>query len=115
ARTELKQSVVGFVVGRGRYAIDIGRVREIVNPLGLTPMPHTPPEIAGVADHRGEVIPVVDLRVRFGLPQAAPNRSTKWILVDTGPHTVGLIVDAVTEVFGTGAEGLRPTPNVGGE
>jgi purine-binding chemotaxis protein CheW len=113
-RPDPQKNLVGFIVGGVRYAIDIGRVREIVNPLEVTPMPHTPPEIAGVADHRGEVIPIIDLRVRFGLPPVEMTRSTKWILISVGEHTLGLVVDGVTEVFGTGGEDLRPTPNVGG-
>jgi len=115
SRTDPQKDLVGFTVGGVRYAIDINKVREIVNPLALTPMPHTPPEIAGVTDHRGEVLPVVDLRVRFGLPQVEPTRSTKWVLVNAGPQCIGLIVDEVTEVFGTGGENLRPPPNVGGK
>jgi len=98
-----------------RYAIDINKVREIVNPLPITPMPHTPSEIAGVTDHRGEVLPILDLRVRFGLPATPATRSTKWILVNAGVQVLGLIVDEVTEVFGTGGENLRPPPNVGGK
>src|SRR5262245_6879256 len=113
-RPDPQKSLVGFVVGDVHYAIDIGRVREIVNPLELTKLPHTPAEVAGVADHRGEVVPVIDLRTRFGLPPAAAVRSTKWILVETGERAVGLVVDSVTEVFGTGGVELRPTPEVGG-
>lgn len=113
-RPDPQKSLVGFVVGEVFYAIDIGVVREIVNPLPVTPLPHTPPEVAGVADHRGEVVPVIDLRTRFGLPSAESTRSTKWILVDGGRCPIGLIVDAVTEVFGTGGSDLRATPDVGG-
>ncbi len=113
-RPDPQKSLVGFIVGEVCYAIDISVVREIVNPLSVTPLPHTPPEVAGVADHRGEVVPVIDLRVRFGLEPAMPSRSTKWILVDGGTSPIGLIVDAVTEVFGTGGAELRPTPQVGG-
>jgi purine-binding chemotaxis protein CheW len=113
-RPDPQKSLVGFIVGEVCYAIDISVVREIVNPLSVTPLPHTPPEVAGVADHRGEVVPVIDLRVRFGLEPALPSRSTKWILVDGGTSPIGLIVDAVTEVFGTGGSELRPTPEVGG-
>jgi len=113
-RDDPQKSLVGFVVGEVFYAIDIGVVREIVNPLPVTPLPHTPPEVAGVADHRGEVVPVIDLRVRFGLPACDATRSTKWILVDGGSCPIGLVVDAVTEVFGTGSSELRPTPDVGG-
>ncbi len=113
-RPDPQKSLVGFVVGEVFYAIDIAVVREIVNPLPVTPLPHTPMEVAGVADHRGEVVPVIDLRVRFGLPTAESTRSTKWILVDGGSSPIGIIVDAVTEVFGTGGAELRPTPQVGG-
>ncbi|MGK3991139.1 chemotaxis protein CheW [Sorangium sp. So ce136] len=113
SRPDPQKSLVGFVVGDVQYAIDITRVREIVNPLEVTTLPHTPPEVSGVANHRGEVVPVIELRVRFGLPPVEPSRSTKWILVDVGTHTVGLVVDAVTEVFGTNGD-YRPTPPVGG-
>jgi purine-binding chemotaxis protein CheW len=113
-RAAPQKSLVGFFVGDVSYALDIRRVREIVNPLDVTPLPHTPPEVAGVADHRGEVVPVIDLRVRFGLPAAAPSRATKWILVDTGDVTVALVVDGVSSVFGTGGDELRPPPPLGG-
>ena len=112
-RPDPQKSLVGFLVGDVHYALDIGRVREIVNPLDITPLPHTPAEVAGVADHRGEVVPIIDLRTRFGLARM-DLRTTKWILVRAGVRTVGLIVDGVTEVFGTGGEELRPTPEVGG-
>lgn len=114
-RPDPQKNLVGFVVGTVHYAIDIAVVREIVNPLELTELPHMPSEVAGVADHRGDVVPVLDLRARFGLEPAAPTRLTKWILVDVGARTLGLVVDSVTEVFGTGGEEIRPTPEVGGD
>lgn len=113
-RTDSHKNLVGFVVGDVNYAIDIGRVREIVNPLPVTPLPYTPAEVAGVADHRGEVVPVIDLRVRFNLGKKAEERGTKWILVTVGKRVVGLVVDSVTEVFGAAGEEIRPTPEVGG-
>jgi purine-binding chemotaxis protein CheW len=67
-----------------------------------------------VADFRGEVIPVVDLRARFGLPTAPSTRKTKWIVVDVSNRLVALVADAVTEVFGTGGAELRPAPSLGG-
>jgi purine-binding chemotaxis protein CheW len=113
-RMEAKKNLVGFVVGPVAYAVDISRVREIVNPLEVTPLPHMPAEVAGVTDHRGEVIPVIELRVRFGLDRAESARNTKWILLHAGgERSVGIVVDAVTEVFGA-IEGIRPTPEVGG-
>jgi purine-binding chemotaxis protein CheW len=113
-RSDPQKNLVGFVVGPVSYAVDIARVREIVNPLEVTPLPHMPSEVAGVSDHRGEVIPVIDLRVRFGLERMESARSTKWILLHAGgERSVGIVVDSVTEVFGA-LEGVRPTPEVGG-
>lgn len=110
---QIEWGFVGFILGDVHYAVPIARVREIVNPLPLTELPHAPSSIAGVADHRGEVVPVVDLRTRFGLPKQADQRRTKWLLVDLDGRTVGLRVDTVTEVFGQGGSPLRPAPELG--
>jgi purine-binding chemotaxis protein CheW len=112
-RHDPSKTLVGFVVGEVEYAVHIARVKEITNPLGVVPLPHAPRSIAGVADFRGEVIPVVDLRARFGLPAATPTRKTKWIVVDVGTRLVAVIVDAVSEVFGTAGAQLRPPPSFG--
>jgi purine-binding chemotaxis protein CheW len=113
-RTDPQKSLVGFVVGDVRYAVPITCVREIVNPVELTPLPHAPESVPGVADHRGEIIPIVDLRTRFGLPAATDRRRAKWILVQVEGKTIGLAVDGVTEVFGTGGADLKPAPALGG-
>jgi purine-binding chemotaxis protein CheW len=112
-RPDPEKSLVGFVVGDVEYAVAIGEVKEIVNPIPLTELPHAPPSVAGVADHRGEVVPVIDLRVRFGVRGERDERRAKWILVDVAGRTVGLIVDSVTEVFGTGGAELRSPPRLG--
>ncbi len=112
-RADPHKSLVEFIVGDVHYAIGIGQVREIVNPLPVTQLPHTPPEISGVSDHRGDVIPILDLRARFGLPPIPPSRSTRWILVNAGVRLVGLVVDSVPGVFGTNTDEVRPTPKVG--
>lgn len=112
-RPDPSKSLVGFTVGKVYYAVSIGSVREIVNPTTLTELPRLPGAVVGVADHRGEVIPIIDLRSRFGLAAAEDRTRLKWILVDVAGRTVGLIVDQVTEVFGTGGEELRPAPPLG--
>ncbi len=66
----------------------------------------------GVADHRGEVVPIVDLRARFGLPAVPPTRRTKWIIVTVEDRSAGLVVDAVTDVFGEGADARRDVPRL---
>jgi purine-binding chemotaxis protein CheW len=112
-RPDPEKSLVGFVVGEVEYAVSISEVKEIVNPIALTELPHAPESVAGVADHRGEVVPVIDLRTRFGVRGVRDERRAKWILVDVAGRTVGLIVDSVTEVFGTGGAELRAPPRLG--
>jgi len=113
-RHDPSKNLVGFVVGEVEYAVEIARVREIANPLPLVALPHAPVAVVGVADYRGEVVPVVDLRARFGLTSVPATRRTKWIVVDVVGRAVALVVDGVTEVFGTGGAELRPAPPLGG-
>jgi purine-binding chemotaxis protein CheW len=112
-RPDPQKSLVGFVVGDVAYAVPISSVKEIINPTTLTELPHAPAAVAGVTDHRGEVVPIVDLRVRFGLERLGDPRRAKWILVDVQGRSVGLSVDRVTDVFGTGGADLRPAPALG--
>lgn len=113
-RLDVEKSLVGFMVGPATYAVPIGQVREIANPAPTVRLPHVSSVVVGVADHRGEVIPVIDLRVRFGTDASGEPRKVKWILVDIGGRTAALVVDRVTEVFGTGGEELREPPRLGG-
>jgi len=106
------KNMVGFMVGDTQYAVDILRVREIVNPLPLVTVPHTPAHVVGVADHRGQTVPVIDLHQRFGLAPAEPSRRTKWIIGDVRGVDVGLWVDAVTQVFGIVMGDVRPPPEI---
>jgi len=112
-RPDPQKSLVGFVVGDVVYAVAIRCVKEIVNPVPLTELPHAPAIVAGVMDHRGEVVPVVDLRVRFGLPPSADGRRAKWILVEVEGRRIGLAVDRVTGVFGMGGSELKAAPSLG--
>ena len=112
-RSDRSKNLVGFQVGDVRYAVDILRVREIITPLPLVELPHAPPSVLGVADHRGEVVPVLDLRRRFGLPATAPTRRTKWIVVELEDRSAGLVVDSVTDVFGAGPTEQRGVPKLG--
>lgn len=112
-RHDPSKNLVGFVVGDVEYAVEIARVKEIANPLDVVALPHPPPAVVGVADYRGEVVPVVDLRARFGLAAVPATRKTKWIVVDVSGRLVAIVVDAVTEVFGSAGAGLRPPPPMG--
>lgn len=113
-RHDPSKSLVGCIVGEVHYAVPIARVKEIANALEVVALPHSPPEIVGVADYRGDVVPVIDLRTRFGLPAQSRAGKSKWIVVDVAGRLAALVVDAVTDVFGTGGADLRPTPLIGG-
>lgn len=116
-RHDPSKDLVGFLVGDVMYAVRIQVVREIVNPLSLVDLPRAPFAVKGVADYRGEVVPVIDLRERFGLPVAPLSRKTKWIVLDVGQHSgtryAALIVDSVSEVFGLAGGELRAAPPLG--
>jgi purine-binding chemotaxis protein CheW len=112
-RADRSKNLVGFTLGDVHYAVDIFRVREIINPLPTVPLTHAPPAVLGVADHRGEVVPILDVRRRFGLPPSEETRRTKWIVVELGTRLVGLVVDAVTDVFGAGGADQRSVPQIG--
>jgi purine-binding chemotaxis protein CheW len=90
---------VSFEVGDVTYAFDIQRVREVLRPLPLKPLPNAQHAVIGVVDHRGEVVPVLDLRVRFGVA-GSPERA-RFIMAQRGGKLVGIVVDRVTEVFDT--------------
>src|SRR5437660_12906481 len=109
-RKDPSKNLVECIVGEVRYAVTISAVREIVNPLTTVELPSAPPWIIGVADYRDEVVPVVDLRVRFGLQKTAPSPRTKWIVVRQKDLSFALVVDAVTEVFRSGD--VKPAPTL---
>lgn len=113
-RHDPQRDLVGFFVGDVSYAVPIRAVREISLPLRIDRLPQAPPAVLGVADCRGAIVPVVDLRVRFGLPPSEEPRRQKWILLDVGDRLIALVVDRVSEVFGTGGAELRPAPPLGG-
>lgn len=112
-RVDRTKNLVGFAVGDVNYAVQILAVREVINPLPIVELPHAPEAVLGVVDHRGEVVPIVDLRRRFGLPPAPSGVRIKWIIVRVEDRPVGLVVDSVTDVFGAGANTARGVPELG--
>jgi purine-binding chemotaxis protein CheW len=99
-----------FRVGTEDYAVDIMRVREIIPPQPVTPVPRAPPFVEGVFRARGEVVPVVDVRKRFGLAATPPTRRTRFVVVRVGPRRIALVVDEVCEVLRIRRSDIRPAP-----
>jgi purine-binding chemotaxis protein CheW len=114
-RAEAQRTLVGFLVGEVDYAIDVGHVVQIIHPMSLSPLPHLPPAVVGVADFRGEVVPVVDLRQRFGVAEGRDEgRRSKWIVARIGGALAALVGDSVSDVFGLPTAEFRPAPPLSG-
>ncbi len=102
-----------FRIGAEDYAIDIMRVREIIRPLPITPVPRAPAFIEGVVRLRGEVIPVLDVRKRLGVLAKAPTRKSRFLIVNVAGRRIGLVVDEVCEVLRLPRSEIRPAPALG--
>lgn len=105
------------VLGREAYGIAVLKVREIIRLQKITPVPQTPAYIMGVINLRGHVIPVVDLRVKFGLPAELDGRTcivvVQVALAAEPIVQMGLVVDSVEEVLTLDEGGIEPTPDFG--
>jgi len=97
---ELVRELLTFELANSPYAIPVERVREIIRPREATPMPRVPDCVIGVIAMRGEIVQVVDLRVRFGLELSAPSRRSRVIVLHGDDDRVtGVLVDGVREVL----------------
>lgn len=117
AATEAQAQYLTFRLGNEEYGIDILRVQEIKGWSGATPMPQAPAHVLGVINLRGLVVPIVDLRRRFELPPAEFGPTTVVIVVrvmeNDAARVVGLVVDAVAEVYQLAASAVKPPPELG--
>ncbi|HRX83783.1 MAG TPA: chemotaxis protein CheW [Phycisphaerae bacterium] len=103
-----------FALAREEFGLEILQVREIIRVLDITRVPQTADFLRGVINLRGKVIPVIDLRCRFGLPKTDQTDETCIIVVDTGAQKLtGIIVDAVREVYDIQEENIEPPPEFG--
>lgn len=106
-----------FVCGGEEYGVDILRVQEIKGWEHVTRVPYAPHYVLGVMNLRGMIVPVIDLRRRLNLEKREFDASTVVIVVrvhsSRGEKTVGIVVDAVSEVYSVLAEGIKPVPELG--
>ncbi len=104
--------IVEFRLEAEDFAIDVSRVYEVIRYPEVRTLPHMPPFLEGAAELRGAVLPVVDLRKRFGLEPGPPGPETRVVVTDLGGERVGLVVDRVTGVVRLKTEELRPPPKL---
>jgi purine-binding chemotaxis protein CheW len=102
-----------FFLGSEEYGIEILRVHEIIGVMPITPVPKTPSYIRGVINLRGKVIPVMDLRTKFGMPTVEATSETCIIVVHVRGREMGIYVDRVSEVVDIISQEIEPTPSLG--
>jgi purine-binding chemotaxis protein CheW len=105
------RELIAFKVGGQEYCVDVKNVREIRGWSPATPIPHAPPSMLGVINLRGLVLPIIDLASRMGFAPAVPTSRHVIMVVEQGKQVLGLLVDAVSEIFGASREDIQPTPD----
>ena len=102
--------MVTFKIGEEEFGVDILRVQEIIRIMEITRVPKAPHFVEGVINLRGRVIPIIDLRRRFGLTAREHDKDTRIIVIEINNMIVGFVVDAVHEVLRIPADTVEPPP-----
>ena len=114
---ERERKFLTFSLGGEEYGIEILQIKEIIGMMPITSVPRTPQFFKGVINLRGKVIPVVDLRLRFGMEEKEDTPQTCIVVVevnkDGGTETIGVVVDAVSEVVNIKPEDTEEAPAFG--
>ena len=106
------RKVVAFRIGAQEFCVDIMSVREIRCWTPATALPHTPNFVRGVINLRGFVLPIIDLASRFGFPPTEPTAQHVIIVTQIANRTVGLLVDAVSDILTVTDDLVQPTPDI---
>lgn len=102
--------LVSFKLGEETYGIEITKIREIILVGEITQVPETPHYIKGLINLRSSVIPVIDLRARFSLPDAELTEESRIMVLNVGSRTTGIVVDSVSEVLRISQDQISPAP-----
>ncbi|MBC8552671.1 MAG: purine-binding chemotaxis protein CheW [Candidatus Brocadiales bacterium] len=109
----LEGKFLTFILGSEVYGIEILKVREIIGLMNITTVPQTPEYMKGVINLRGKVIPVIDLRLKFSMPEEEHTQETCVIVVEVNNTSIGIIVDSVSEVLDIKGGEIEDTPSFG--
>lgn len=104
--------VVSFKLGSEEYGVDIAQVQEINRMVAITHVPRAPQFMEGVINLRGQLIPIIDLRSRFGMPRVEHSKSTRIVVTEIGAKRVGMVVDSVSEVLRLAVDQIEPAPEM---
>ncbi|HWV19185.1 MAG TPA: chemotaxis protein CheW [Rhodocyclaceae bacterium] len=108
----LRQEFLTFILGGEEYAVDILRVQEIRGYDAVTPIAHAPEFIKGVMNLRGAIVPIIDLRIKFGLGKPEYTAFTVVVVLNVGRRVVGIVVDAVSDVISVADSQMHPPPEL---
>ena len=97
------------------YGVNVMQVREVLRYSDIAPVPGAPAYVLGIINLRGNVVSVIDTRMRFGLPPAEVTDNTRIMIIESERQTVGILVDSVAEVVDLNTKDIDDTPNVGTE
>ena len=111
-QTEEVLQLVSFTLGQEEFGLDIQSIQEINRMVEITRVPNSPEFVTGVINLRGKVIPIIDLRKRFGFPPKESDKNTRIIVVELGSMVVGFIVDTVREVIRIPKNITEPPPAI---
>ncbi len=109
------QQLISFTVGEEEYGLELLRVKEVIRMRRITWLPKAPSCVKGIINLRGDVIPIVDLRERFGLQAQEQTAVTRVIVVEVEGRLVGMVVDSASQVVRIPADQFDPPPTVMGE
>lgn len=110
---EIVGEYLTFTLGQEEYGVEILKVQEIRGYDSVTRLPGAPEFIKGAINLRGTIVPVVDMRLKFELPQVSYDETTVMIVLNVADRIVGVVVDSVSDVIALQASQLRPTPDLG--
>ena len=102
--------LVGFVVGEEEFSVPILSIQEIIKPIEWTRVPRTPDYVLGVFNLRGTVIPLIDLRLKFGLPSEKMTENSRFIVMKNEVETAGFVIDRLTEAIRLKHSEIGPAP-----
>jgi purine-binding chemotaxis protein CheW len=114
AKTKITEGkFLTFILGSEVYGIEILKVREIIKLMDITTVPRTPDYLKGVINLRGKVIPIVNLRSKFSMPEEEHTKETCVIVAEVNNTSIGIIVDSVSEVLDIKSGEIEETPSLG--
>ncbi len=114
-QTDTTRQFLTFALGQEEYGVEILKIQEIKGYSGITPLPNAPEYLKGVLNLRGTIVPIMDLRKKFALPEVEYTRFTVIVVTQVQGQTMGFIVDAVSDVLTLAGSDIQPTPDLHGQ